>query len=176
MFEYLKPYQKIKNFNGLSLELPLCIYIVLLVLKFFTSKKLTLFYIILLLILPFSCYILIHKMIIEKYFRLDFIQYNQLLYIDFFKLFFTSFIPYMIFCYLTYIIKIKSKVGFISNILSLFYSSYVGRKLLIEFLLTINDFSKEKIKLYLKIYDNDKKIIYFIYLIIYYLISHILNL
>ena len=115
-------------------------------------------------------------MIIEKYFRLDFIQYNQLLYIDFFKLFFTSFIPYMIFCYLTYIIKIKSKVGFISNIVSLFYSSYVGRKLLIEFLLTINDFSKEKIKLYLKIYDNDKKIIYFIYLIIYYLISHILNL
>jgi hypothetical protein len=117
-----------------------------------------------------------HKIIIEKYFSLGFIRYNNLKLNDFFKLFFVSFLPFIIFCYLTYIIKLKSKVGFISYILSIFYSAYIARKLLLAFLLSTNDFSREQIKNYLKVSDEDKKIIYFIYLIIYYLLSHILNL
>ena len=103
------------------------IFIFLIFIKFFTSKRFTPFYIILLILLTFSAYILINKIIIEKYFEMGFIRYNKLYFYDFFKLFFAAFIPFVIFCYLTYIINIKSIVGFISYSLSIFYSAYIMR-------------------------------------------------
>ena len=127
-------------------------------------------------LLAFSAYILINKIIIEKYFEIGFIRYNKLYFYDFFKLFFAAFIPFVIFCYLTYIINIKSIVGFISNSLSIFYSAYIARKLLTEYLFTINLLDERNFQIFSNYVKNDKNIIYFIYLVIYYLISHILNL
>ena len=127
-------------------------------------------------LLTFSAYILINKIIIEKYFEMGFIRYNKLYFYDFFKLFFAAFIPFVIFCYLTYIINIKSIVGFISYSLSIFYSAYIGGKLLSEYLFTISFLDERKFQIFSNYVKNDKNIIYFIYLVIYYLISHILNL
>jgi len=152
------------------------IFIFLIFIKYFTSKRFTVFYIILLILLAFSAYILINKIIIEKYFEIGFIRYNKLYFYDFFKLFFAAFIPFVIFCYLTYIINIKSIVGFISNSLSIFYSAYIARKLLTEYLFTINLLDERNFQIFSNYVKNDKNIIYFIYLVIYYLISHILNL
>lgn len=176
LFEYLMPFRPVNNFNTLPLELPISIFIFLVFIKILTSKRMSLLYIILLLILPICAYILIDKIIIEKYYHLGFIGNNKLLFFDFFRLFFTSFLPYIIFSYLTFIIKLKTKVGLISYCLSIFYSSHIAYKLLSEFLLSIAIINKERIKIYFKAIKNDKKKIYFIYLIIYYLISHILNL
>ena len=130
----------------------------------------------LLIILPFFAYILINRMIIEKYYQIGFIRYNKILFYDFFKLFFTAFIPFVIFCYLTFIINLRSKVGFITNLISLLYSGYIAGKLLIDYFLVTNFLNPESLKIFREIVGKDKFKIYFIYLIIYYLISHILNL
>lgn len=165
-----------KNFNNLNLELPLGIFIVLIFIKYFTSKRFTILYIILLVLLSLCAYIIINKIIIEKYFEIGFIRYNKILFYDFFKLFFAAFIPFIIFSYLTYIIKLKSKVGFISNSLSILYSAYIGRKLLLDYIFTISALDEGNYQIFSNYVKNDKNIIYFIYLVIYYLISHILNL
>ena len=165
-----------KNFNNLYLELPLAIFIFLIFIKYFTCKRFTFLYINLLVLLTLCAYILINKIIIEKYFEIGFIRCNKLLLYDFFKLFFTAFIPFVIFCYLTYIINLKSKVGFISNALSIFYSAYIAKKLLVEYLFTISFLDARNFEIFPNYVKNDKKIIYFIYLVIFYLMSHILNL
>ena len=176
LFNYLRPYKKIKNFNNLNLELPLGILIFLIVIKYFTSKRFTIFYIILLALLTFSAYILINQIIIEKYFEMGFLRYNKLFFYDSFKLFFAAFIPFVIFCYLTYIIKLKSVVGFISYILSIFYSAYIAGKLLNEYLFTITFLDESNFQIFSNYVKNDKNIIYFIFLVIFYLISNFLNL
>ena len=108
--------------------------------------------------------------------KLDLLDIINYIFYDFFKLFFAAFIPFVIFCYLTYIINIKSIVGFISNSLSIFYSAYIAGKLLTEYLFTINLLDERNFQIFSNYVKNDKNIIYFIYLVIYYLISHILNL
>ena len=160
--EYLMPYKPVNNFNSLSIELPLSIFIFLIFIKLLTSKRMSLLYIILLLILPICAYILIDKIIIEKYYYLGLIANNKLLFFDFFRLFFTSFLPYVIFCYLTFIIKMDTKVGIITYCLSLFYSSHIAYKLLSEFIFSISIINKERIKICKKTINNDKKKIYFI--------------
>ena len=176
LFKYLRPSQRIKNFDDLSLELPLSIVIFLLIIKFFTSKRLNLFSTLLFLILPFCAYILINKIIIEKYYSSGFIRYNNILFYDFFKLFFTAFIPFVIFCYLTFIIELRTKVGLITYFISIIYSGYMGGKLLIDYLFITYIIDKKIFKIFHNSFEKDKKKIYFIYFIIYYLISHILNL
>ena len=176
LFKYLKPSKRIKHFDDLTLELPLSILIFLVIIKFFFTKRFSLLNIILLLILPFCAYILVNKIIIEKYYSTGFVRYNNILFYDFFKLFFTAFIPFVIFCYLTFIIKLKSKVGIITYLISIFYSGYMGGKLLLDYLFVTYIFDKDNFKMFQDSFDKDKKKIYFIYFIIYYLISHILNL
>ena len=155
--------------------MPLGLYIFLIIIKFFTTKRMNLFYILLLIILPISAYILIHKIILEKYYELQFMRQNNILFYDFFKLFFAGYTPFIIFRYLCLVLGIKTKAGYI-NILIILYSTYISGKILCEYLLTLSILNKENIKYYKSAMKKDKKVIYFIYLIIYYLISHILNL
>ena len=146
------------------------------VIKFVFCSNMKLLYIILLFLLPMCSYILINKIIIEKSFTFGLIAYNKLSLYDFSRIFFISYVPYMIFWLLSFIIKLKSKTGFIGYILSILYSAFIAQKLLIEFLLSISILNKETIPIYFKVIERDKRKIYFIFLIIYYLISHILNL
>ena len=176
LLNYLRPFKKIKNFNTLSFELPLSVFIFLIFLKLLSSKRMNFFYIILLIILPICCYILIHKIIIEKYYEIGFIRNGTLLIYDFVRLFFCAFLPFVLFSYMTFIIKLKSTIGFISNCLSILYSAYIAAKLLTEYLLSISFINKDGLKIFGKALNKDKAKIYFIYLVIYYLISHILNL
>ena len=78
-----------------------------------------LFYILLLIILPISAYILIHKIILEKYYELQFMRQNNILFYDFFKLFFAGYTPFIIFRYLCLVLGIKTKAGYI-NLLIIF--------------------------------------------------------
>lgn len=172
----MKPSQKIKSLDKLSLKFPLSIFISLVIIKYFISKKIPLFYLITLISLPLCSYILINKIIIEKYHTMKFITQNYIIYNDFFKLFFTCYIPFIIFCYLSFIIKLTSRVGFITNYFSIFYSAYIAGKLTIFYLKNLPISNKEKEKRYCSMIDSDKGIIYFIYFIIYWLISYIFNL
>ena len=72
--EYLKPFKKIKDFNNLTLELPLSLYIIFVLIKFCCSNKMNLLYLLLLIALPLFAYILIHKIIAEKYFQMELIR------------------------------------------------------------------------------------------------------
>ena len=175
LFGFLSPFKRIQNFNNLSIELPILIIAFFLILKLLFSKRLSFFYIILLIILPICSYILIDKIIIEKYFNLRLIRFKKLLFFDYFRLFFTAYLPSIIFFYLTFIINLKSKIGFITYCLSIFYSSHIACKLLFEFILSKTILDRESNKIYLTVTNKDKKNIYIIYLIIYYLINHILN-
>ena len=176
LLNYLRPFKRITNFNNLSFELPLSVFIFLIFLKLLSSKRMNLFYIILLIILPICCYILIHKIIIEKYYEVGFIRFRTLLFYDFFRLFFCSFLPFVLFSYMSFIIKLKSTIGLLTNVLALLYSTYIAGKLLTEYLLSISALNKDGFKIFLNSLKKDKSQIYFIYLVIYYLISHILNL
>jgi len=134
------------------------------------------FYLITLASLPFCSYILINKIIVEKYYSMKFITQNYIIYYDFFNLFFTGYIPSIIFCYLTFIIKLTSKVGFITNYFSLIYSAYIAGKLTKFYLKKLPISNKEKEKRFFSLIHDDEKIIYFIYFVIYWLISYIFNL
>ena len=172
----MKPSQKIKSLKNLSLKFPLSIFISLVIIKYFICKKLPLFYLITVASLPLCSYILINKIIIEKYYSMKFITQNYIIFNDFFKLFFTGYIPFIIFCYLTFIIKLTSKVGHITNYLSIAYSTYIAGKLTIFYLKNLPISNKEKEKRYFSLINDDGKTIYFIYFIIYWLISYIFNL
>lgn len=172
----MKPSQKIKSLDNLSLKFPLSIFASLVVIKYFISKKLPLFYLITVASLPLCSYILINKIIIEKYYSMKFITQNYIIFYDFFKLFFTGYLPFIIFCYLTFIIKLTSKVGFITNYLSIAYSTYIAGKLTLFYLKKLPISNKEKEKRYFSLINADEKTIYFIYFIIYWLISYIFNL
>ena len=104
-----------------------------------------LFYILLLIILPISAYILIHKIILEKYYELQFMRQNNILFYDFFKLFFAGYTPFIIFRYLCLVLGIKTKAGYI-NLLIILYSAYISGKILCEYLLTLSILNKENIK------------------------------
>ena len=84
--------------------------------------------------------------------------------------------PFILFCYLTFIIRLTTKVGFITNYATIIYSSYIGGKLFIAYLKKRKDLDKQKMVNYHLIIKKEKKKIYFIYFIIYWLISYILNL
>ena len=172
----MKPFKKIQNLDNLSLNFPLSTFISLVIIKYFISKKLSLFYLITVASLPLCSYILINKIIVEKYYLMKFIIQNYIIYYDFFKLFFTGYIPFIIFFYLTFIIKLTSKVGFITNYFSIIYSSYIAGKLTIFYLKKLPISNKEKGKRYFSLIKDDEKTIYFIYFIIYWLISYIFNL
>ena len=171
--EYLKPFKKIKDFNNLTLELPLSLYIIFVLIKFCCSNKMNLLYLLLLIALPLFAYILIHKIIAEKYFQMELIRQNYILYYDFFKIFFAGYTPFVLFRLLLLILRIKSRTGYI-NFLIILYTVYIGGKLFSKYFLSQTIINKQNIQYYKPMIKKDKKIEYFIFLIIYYLISHIL--
>jgi hypothetical protein len=173
--QYLMPFNKIRDFENLALELPLALYIILVFILFICSNRMNLFYGLLLIVLPIFAYILIHKIIIEKYFQMQLMNQNYILYYDFFKLFFTGFTPFIIFRYLSIILGLKSNAGFI-NYMVIIYTVYIGGKLFFRYFLSITFINRHNIRYYRTVIQKDEKVVYFIYLIIYYLISHILNL
>ena len=107
---------------------------------------------------------------------MKFITQNYIIYYDYFKIFFIGYIPFILFWYLTFIIKLTSKVGIITNYFSILYSTYIAGKLTIFYLKNLPISNKAKEKRYFSLIKDDKKKIFFIYFIIYWLISYIFNL
>ena len=160
------------DFNLLSIKIPLCLFIVLIIIKFFISSQLTFIYLLILISLPFCALILINKIILENYIgELTFSDmYNTNLLKDFHKLFIISIFPLIFFQYLTLIINSSSFVGKLSNILFVIYSADIAQKFFFDYLkiAIINNCEL--------IINDEKNKIFFIYLIIFSLISYIINL
>ena len=170
--DLLKPSKiiKKKDIEMLNINFPLCFFIILVFIKFISSKKLTILYIGILIILPFCSFILINRIIQEKYFDdVSFIDITKILFKDFFKLFITSIFPFSFFTYLTFIISSSSIVGKVGNILSIIYSAYIAQKLFLDYIKIIYGNNHDIIT------KDERYKIFFIYLIIYSLISYIIN-
>ena len=170
--DLLRPSKNIqkKDLDMLNIIFPLCFFVILIIIKFFTSKNLTIYYLGILIMLPICLFILINKIIIENYFdEFSFSDIINKLFKDFFKLFIISIFPLTFIQYLSFIVSLSSIVGTISNILSIIYSAYIAQKLFLEYIknLSIN---------YDAFIMNEKNKILFIYLIIYSLISYIINI
>ena len=160
------------DFDFISIKFPLCFLIVLVLIKFFFSNKFTFIYLFLLIVLPFCALILINKIILEKYIgELSLSEiYNNNLLKDFHKLFLISIFPLIFFHYLTLIINSNSFVGKLSNILFLIYSADIAKNFFLDYLKIVIINNCELI------INDEKNKIFFIYLIIFSLISYIINL
>ena len=116
--------------------------------------------------------ILINKIILENYIgELTFSDiYNTNLLKDFHKLFIISIFPLIFYQYLTLIINSSSFVGKLSNILFVIYSADIAQKFFLDYLKIVIINNCELI------INDEKNKIFFIYLIIFSLISYIINL
>jgi hypothetical protein len=163
---------KKKDIEKLNIKFPLCFLIILIFIKYFISKKLTTLYLCILMILPFCSFILINIIIKEKYFG-DVALFDKmnLLIKDFLKLFIISIFPLSFFTYLTSIINYSSIVGKVGNILSIIYSAFIAQKLFLDYIKII--YNNDNIDIITK---DERYKIFFIYLIIYSLISYIINI
>ena len=171
--DLLKPSKNIKkkDIEMLNINFPLGFFIILVFIKFIISKKLTILYLGILIILPFCSFILINIMLKEKYFDdVSFIDIAKILFKDFFKLFITSIFPFSFFTYLTFIISSSSIVGKVGNILSIIYSAYIAKKLFLDYIKIIYGNNHDIIT------KDERYKIFFIYLIIFSLISYIINI
>ena len=163
---------KRKDIEKLNIKFPLCFLIILIFIKYFISKKLTTLYLCILMILPFCSFILINIIIKEKYFGdVTLFDKMNLLIKDFLKLFITSIFPLSFFTYLTFIINYSSIVGKVGNILSIIYSAFIAQKLFLDYIKII--YNNDNIDIITK---DERYKIFFIYLIIYSLISYIINI
>ena len=172
----------------ISIKFLLCFCSILIFIKFLFSNEFKLFYLFILILLPFCSFVLINKIIIVNYLgELSFLDiYNNILK-DYIKLFLISIFPLIFFQYLTLIINQASFIGRSCNILFIFYSTHLAQKFFFDYMKMISINNHEFIIIFLdyifnffivftiKI-NNEKNKILFIHLIIFCLISYIINL
>ena len=175
--EIIKPFSKVEiNINKLSFDIPLLIYIIIIILKSIYSNKLQIIHFCLLILLPFGAHVLINKIVIEEYYKMNVLNSNIIFYKKFLKIFFNGII---IFFFGFIVTKIFNTLLFQYKIfihfLYLVYSAFIAKKILVEFIvdtsLLINKKNLKKI-----MNKREGKKIFFIFFITYSLISYIINL
>ena len=175
--EVIKPfsYNNI-DIKKLSFDIPLLIYIIVIILKFFFSRKLTVVYLWLLILLPIYAYILINKIIIEEYYINNIIKIKKIFYKNFFKIFFNGYILFIIGYLSTKIFNTALfRYKYLIQILYLIYSSFIAVKIFIVYVASVSLFDdKNNVRKNIKLTDGKK--IFFIFFIVYSLISYIINL
>ena len=162
----------IEELKELSIYFPLWFLTFLVIIKFFISKKLTIYYLGILIILPFCSFILIKNIIFEKYFE-DFIFSEKIknLLKDNFRIFIISIFPLILFQYFTLIINISSSnIGIFTNVISIIYSTYIAQKIFLSYIKMIDN------NIFDIIINEERNKIILIYLIIYSLINYIINI
>jgi len=175
--EVIKPFSNNEiSLKKLSFDVPLLIYIIVILFKFFFSKNLLMINFFLLILLPICPHILVNKIIIEEYYYMNIIKVKKILYKNFFKIFFNG---YIIFIFGFLITKIFNRILFrykcLLQIFYLIYAAFVAEKIFVEFIISVSTLiDKKNLRNHIKI--NDGKKIYFIFFIVYSLISYILNL
>ena len=175
--EVIKPfsYNEI-NIKKLSFDIPLLIYAILVIYKFIFSKRIKLIHFCLLILLPICAHILVNKIIFEDYFYMNIIRTKKILYKNFFKIFFNGYI-FFIFGFLTTKIfgMILFRYKYLLQIFYLIYAAFIAQKILVEFIIAVSTLiNKNDLRNNIKSRDGIK--IYFIFFIIYSLISYIINL
>ena len=175
--EVIKPfsYNEI-NIKKLSFDIPLLIYAILVIYKFIFSKKIKLYHFCLLILLPICAHILVNKIIFEDYFYMNIIRTKKILYKNFFKIFFNGYI-FFIFGFLTTKIfgMILFRYKYLLQIFYLIYAAFISQKILVEFIIAVSTLiNKNNLRNNIKSRDGIK--IFFIFFIIYSLISYIINL
>ena len=175
--EVIKPfsYDEI-NIKKLSFDFPLLIYIIFVIFKSFFSKKIKAYHFCFFFFLPICAHILINKIIFEEYYYMNIIRTKKILYKNFFKIFFNGYI-FFIFGFLTTKIfgAILFRYKYILQIFYLIYAAFIAEKILVEFIIAVSTLiNKNNMRSYIKSRDGIK--IYFIFFIVYSLISYIINL
>ena len=164
------------NIKKLSLDIPLLIYIILILFKYFFSKTLNVIYLYLFILLPICAHILINKIIIEEYYYMNIINIKKILYKNFFKIFFNGYILFIIGYLITKLFKnILSRYEYLIQILYLIYASFIAEKIFVEYIISIS-LLINKNNLRNNIKKRDGKKVFFIFFVIYSIISYIINL
>ena len=131
----------------------------------------------LLIALPLFAHILINKIITKKYFYVVHIKNKKkFMHRNFFKIFFNG---YLIFIFGFIITKIFNVLFYrnmlIIHFLNLIYSTFIAEKILVDFIVSLVSFNNKKIMREI-IRKKEGKKIYFIFFIVYSLISYIIEL
>ena len=176
-FKILKPFSEDINIKQLSYNIPLIIYITFIFIKFLISRKINVVHLCLLISLPLFAHILINKIITKKYFHVVHIKNKKkFMHRNFFKIFFNG---YLIFIFGFIITKIFNVLFYrnmlIIHFLNLIYSTFIAEKILVDFIVSLVSFNNKKIMREI-IRKKEGKKIYFIFFIVYSLISYIIEL
>ena len=126
------------------------------------------------LIMPFCSYILLQKIIIDKYFNIGLINKEELELLDFFKLFLIGYSPFILYLYFLKLTSLKSILGIFILLTVFIYSVYSGAKFFNQFLFQSSVINAKKPEINSIINGRDKMIVYVIYTLVYLLLSYVL--
>ena len=176
--EVIKPFSDNDEINikKLSFDFPLLVYIIVILFKFIFSKKLSIIHFFLLVLLPICPHILLNKIIIEEYFYMNIIRTKKILNKNFFKIFFNGYIFFIFgFIFIKIFNRVLFRYKYLLQIFYLIYAAFIAEKIFVEFIISLTTLSdRNNLKNNIKLRDGKK--IYFIFFIVYSLISYILNL
>ena len=176
-FRILKPFSEEINIKKLSYDIPLIIYVVFIFLKFIFSKKINSIHLCLLILLPIFAHILINNIITKKYFKVIYIKNKKkFLHKNFFKIFFNGYSIFILGFIITQLFNaLFYRNRLIIHFLYLIYSAFIAKKILLDFIVSlVSNNNKKTVR---EIIDKKEgKKIYFIFFIVYSLISYIIEL
>lgn len=158
--------------DELSLIYPLVLLILILLFNLLKHKHIHWYYYMTIVIMPFFSYILLQKIILEKYAIRGIIYIDSIPIVHYLKLFNTGITPCLLYIFIVKIIRFK---GLYANIIllvifcfSVYFGSFLFQKYVYKFSI-LYEKKLEQEKLFSK---EDYLKILGIYIAIYYLISH----
>jgi len=176
-FSILKPFSEDINIKNLSYDIPLIIYVIFIFYKFYSSKKINSMHLCLLVLLPLFSHILINRIITKKYIHVIHMKNKKkFLHKNFFKIFFNGYIIFILGFIITKLFNaLFYRNKLIIHFLYLIYSAFIAKKILLDFIVSLVSFHNKKIVR--EIISKKEGIkIYFIFFIVYSLISYIIEL
>ena len=176
-FSILKPFSEDINIKNLSYDIPLIIYVIFIFLKFASSKKINSIHLCLLILLPLFAHISINRIITKKY--INFIHFKnkkKFFHRNFFKIFFNGYTVFILGFIITKLFnELFYRNKLIIHCFYLIYSAFIAKKILLDFIASLVSFNNKKIVR--EIISKKEGIkIYFIFFIVYSLISYIIEL
>ena len=126
------------------------------------------------LILPFCSYVLLQKLIIDKYFSNGLISKEEIEIKDYIKLFFIGYSPFILYLYFLLLTSLKSFLGILILLVIFSFSVYSGVKFFDKLIFQLSFIKEKKPEIKSIISKEDMYKIYFVYVLVYSLLSYVL--
>lgn len=126
------------------------------------------------LILPFCSYVLLQKIIIDKYFSNGLISKEEIEIKDYIKLFFIGYSPFILYLYFLLLTSLKSFLGILILLVIFSFSVYSGVKFFDKLIFQLSFIKEKKPEIKSIISKEDMYKIYFVYVLVYSLLSYVL--